>query len=139
MSDIVEVKVPDIGDFKDVPVIDVLVKVGDTVTTEDSLITLESDKATMDVPSPVSGVVTELKVKVGDKVAEGTPVATVRVGAGAAPAEVLSGHIPTGRPAAVAASCPVPCPGSMLRTLSLADGFAAGRMGEVITCSRRHP
>jgi pyruvate/2-oxoglutarate dehydrogenase complex dihydrolipoamide acyltransferase (E2) component len=71
MSDIVEVKVPDIGDFKDVPVIEVLVKAGDTVKAEDSLITLESDKATMDVPSPVSGVVTELKIKVGDKVAEG--------------------------------------------------------------------
>jgi pyruvate/2-oxoglutarate dehydrogenase complex dihydrolipoamide acyltransferase (E2) component len=52
MSDIVEVKVPDIGDFKDVPVIEVLVKVGDAVKAEDSLITLESDKATMDVPSP---------------------------------------------------------------------------------------
>jgi len=60
MSNIVEVKVPDIGDFKDVPIIEVLVKVGDTVKAEDSLITLESDKATMDVPSPVSGVVTEL-------------------------------------------------------------------------------
>ncbi|MCF8179541.1 MAG: dihydrolipoyl dehydrogenase, partial [Sulfuritalea sp.] len=77
MSDIVEVKVPDIGDFKDVPVIEVLIKVGDTVTAEDSLITLESDKATMDVPSPVSGVVTGIKVKVGDKVAEGTLVALV--------------------------------------------------------------
>jgi dihydrolipoamide dehydrogenase len=78
MSDSVEVKVPDIGDFKDVPIIEVLVKVGDTITAEDSLITLESDKATMDVPSPVSGVVTELKVKVGDKVAEGTLVAVVK-------------------------------------------------------------
>ncbi|MCF8151890.1 MAG: dihydrolipoyllysine-residue acetyltransferase [Sulfuritalea sp.] len=74
---IVEVKVPDIGDFKDVPVIEVLVKVGDTVTAEDSLITLESDKATMDVPSPVSGVVRELKVAVGDKIAEGTLVALI--------------------------------------------------------------
>ncbi|MCE9570274.1 MAG: FAD-dependent oxidoreductase, partial [Rhodocyclales bacterium] len=81
MSDIVEIKVPDIGDFKDVPVIEVLVKVGDTVKAEDSLITLESDKATMDVPSPVSGVVTELKVKVGDKIAEGTLVALVKVSA----------------------------------------------------------
>ena len=98
MSDIVEVKVPDIGDFKDVPVIDVLVKVGDTVTTEDSLITLESDKATMDVPSPVSGVVTELKVKVGDKVAEGTPVATVRVGAGATAAAPAPAPIPSPTP-----------------------------------------
>ena len=57
MTQIVEVKVPDIGDFKDVPIIEVLVKIGDTVKAEDSLITLESDKATMDVPSPVSGVV----------------------------------------------------------------------------------
>jgi pyruvate/2-oxoglutarate dehydrogenase complex dihydrolipoamide acyltransferase (E2) component len=65
MSDIVEVKVPDIGDFKDVPVIEVLVKPGDTVKAEDSLITLESDKATMDVPSPVAGVVRELLVKLG--------------------------------------------------------------------------
>ena len=82
MSDIVEVKVPDIGDFKDVPVIEVLVKVGDAVKAEDSLITLESDKATMDVPSPVSGVVTELKIKVGDKIAEGTLVALISVSAG---------------------------------------------------------
>ncbi|HWT53525.1 MAG TPA: biotin/lipoyl-containing protein, partial [Rhodocyclaceae bacterium] len=63
---IIEVKVPDIGDFKDVPVIEVLVKVGDTVKAEDALVTLESDKATMDVPSPASGVVKELKVKLGD-------------------------------------------------------------------------
>ncbi|MDK9703688.1 MAG: dihydrolipoamide acetyltransferase, partial [Sulfuritalea sp.] len=77
MSNIVEVKVPDIGDFKDVPVIELLVKVGDTIKAEDSLVTLESDKATMDVPSPVSGVVTELKLKVGDKVAEGTLVALI--------------------------------------------------------------
>ena len=82
MSDVVEVKVPDIGDFKDVPVIEVLVKVGDTVKAEDSLITLESDKATMDVPAPVTGVVTELKIKVGDKVAEGTLVGLIKVSAG---------------------------------------------------------
>ena len=64
----VEVKVPDIGDFKDVPVIEVLVKPGDTIKAEDPLVTLESDKATMDVPSPIAGVVKEIKVKVGDKV-----------------------------------------------------------------------
>jgi pyruvate dehydrogenase E2 component (dihydrolipoamide acetyltransferase) len=101
MSDVVEVKVPDIGDFKDVPVIEVLVKVGDTVKAEDSLITLESDKATMDVPSPVSGVVTELKIKVGDKVAEGTLVALVKVGAGAtaaAPAAVPAAVAPAAVP-----------------------------------------
>ena len=59
----IEVKVPDIGDFKDVPVIDVLVKVGDTVKAEDPLVTLESDKATMDVPSPAAGTVASIAVK----------------------------------------------------------------------------
>src|SRR6266446_3729027 len=68
----IEVKVPDIGDFKDVPVIEVFVKAGDSVKAEDSLVTLESDKATMDVPSPSAGVVKELKVKLGDKVSEGS-------------------------------------------------------------------
>jgi pyruvate/2-oxoglutarate dehydrogenase complex dihydrolipoamide acyltransferase (E2) component len=63
VASVVEVRVPDIGDFKDVPIIELLVKVGDTVKAEDSLMTLESDKATMDIPSPVSGVVSELKVR----------------------------------------------------------------------------
>ncbi|MEP6657437.1 MAG: dihydrolipoyllysine-residue acetyltransferase [Betaproteobacteria bacterium] len=69
-----EVKVPDIGDFKDVPVIEVLVKPGDRVAAEDSLVTLESDKATLDVPAPAPGVVKELRVKVGDKVSEGSVI-----------------------------------------------------------------
>jgi pyruvate dehydrogenase E2 component (dihydrolipoamide acetyltransferase) len=72
MAELVEVKVPDIGDYKDVPVIEVFVKPGDAVGAEDSLITIESDKATMEVPSPSSGVVKELRVKVGDKVSEGS-------------------------------------------------------------------
>lgn len=71
MSQTIEIKVPDIGDYDTVPVIDVHVKVGDTVAAEDSLITLESDKATMDVPSPAAGVVKEIKVKVGDAVGQG--------------------------------------------------------------------
>jgi len=74
MSPITAVKVPDIGNFKDIAIIEVLVKVGDTVEPEQSLITLETDKATMDVPSPVAGVVKELKVKVGDKVSEGSVI-----------------------------------------------------------------
>ncbi len=83
----IDVRVPDIGDFKDVPVIDVHVKSGDTVKPEDALITLESDKATMDVPSPVGGTIAELKIKVGDKVSEGTLILTLSTGvAGAAPA-----------------------------------------------------
>jgi pyruvate dehydrogenase E2 component (dihydrolipoamide acetyltransferase) len=87
MSKLVEVKVPDIGDFKDVPVIEILVGPGDSVKREDSLITLESDKATMEVPSPASGVVKELKIKVGDKVSQGMPVLLLEAadGAGAAP------------------------------------------------------
>src|SRR5512134_501974 len=68
------VPVPDIGDFKDVEVIEVLVKPGDTVGKEQSLITLESDKATMEIPSPAAGVVKELKVKVGDKVSKGSAI-----------------------------------------------------------------
>src|SRR5436190_1000128 len=70
----VPVKVPDIGDFKDVPVIEVFVKPGDTVKPEDPLVTLESDKATMDVPAPAAGTVKELRVKVGDKVSEGSVI-----------------------------------------------------------------
>src|SRR6056297_2474861 len=70
-----EIKVPNIGDFEGVEVIDVLVKAGDTVAKDDSLITLESDKAAMDVPSPIAGTLTEIKVKEGDKVSEGDLIA----------------------------------------------------------------
>jgi pyruvate dehydrogenase E2 component (dihydrolipoamide acetyltransferase) len=73
----IEVKVPDIGDFKDVPVIEIFVKPGDTVKAEDSLVSLESDKAAMDVPSPAAGTVRELKVKIGDKIAEGVVILTL--------------------------------------------------------------
>src|SRR3954447_8131880 len=69
-----EVLVPDIGDFIDVPVIEILVEVGQEVAEEDPLVTLESDKATMDVPAPQAGVVRELKVALGDKVSEGSPI-----------------------------------------------------------------
>ncbi|WP_328514467.1 biotin/lipoyl-containing protein, partial [Ralstonia solanacearum] len=87
MSQVVEIKVPDIGDYKDVPVIEVHVKAGDTVNAEDSLVTLESDKATMDVPSPKSGIVKALKIKVGDAVSEGSLVLLLEEqGAAAAPA-----------------------------------------------------
>ncbi len=72
MGAVTEVKVPDIGDFKDIPIIEIMVKVGDSVKPEDSLISLESDKATMEVPAPAAGTVTELKVKVGDKVSQGS-------------------------------------------------------------------
>ena len=77
MSNTIEVKVPDIGDFNDVPVIEVLVKPGDTVKKNDSLITLESDKASMEVPSDADGVVQDVRVKVGDKVGQGTVIVTL--------------------------------------------------------------
>ena len=72
-----DVLVPDIGDFSDVPIIEILVSPGDTIALEDPLVTLESDKATMDVPSPLEGVVQEVKVSVGDTVSEGTLLLTV--------------------------------------------------------------
>ncbi len=97
----IEVKVPDIGDYQDIPVIEVLVKPGDTVDAETPLVTLESDKATMDVPSPVAGVVKDLKVKVGDKVSKGTLVLTLAGSAGPA-AAVAS--VPAAAPAKAAAA-----------------------------------
>ena len=109
MSNIVEVKVPDIGDFSDVPVLDVFVKVGDTVKVDDALVTLESDKATMAVPSSVAGVVKEVKVKLGDKISEGSVVVLVETGATAAapapaPAAAAPAPTPAAAPAPVAAA-----------------------------------
>ena len=97
---LVEVKVPDIGDFKEVEIIELLVKVGDTVAAEQSLITVESDKASMEIPSSHAGVVKELKVKIGDKVAEGSLVLMLEVAATASPAA-------TAAPAAAPAAAPV--------------------------------
>jgi pyruvate dehydrogenase E2 component (dihydrolipoamide acetyltransferase) len=74
---IAEVRIPDIGDFKDVPVIEILVKPGDTIKAEQPLLTLESDKATMEVPAPLGGMLLDIKVKLGDKVSEGTVIATI--------------------------------------------------------------
>ena len=84
-GELLEVRVPDIGDFKDVPIIEVFVGQGDLVNAEDSLVTLESEKATMDVPSPKSGRVRELRVKVGDKVSEGSVILALETSAGAGP------------------------------------------------------
>jgi dihydrolipoamide dehydrogenase len=95
MAKTIEVKVPAIGDFKNIPIIEVLVKPGDTVKPEDSLVTLESDKATLDVPAPVAGVVKELKAKVGDKVSEGSLILMLET----ADAGVASAATPTAAPA----------------------------------------
>ena len=102
-----EVKVPDIGDFTDVPVIEVFVKVGDTVKPEDALVSLESDKATMDVPSPVGGTVKSLALKVGDKVSQGSLVAIIE-GAGAPAAAPAAAKAPATAPAPAPAAAPAP-------------------------------
>jgi dihydrolipoamide dehydrogenase len=113
MSQTIEIKVPDIGGYKDVPVIEVLVKPGDSVKKEDSLITLESDKATMDVPAPQAGVVRELKVKSGDKVSQGSVILMLEAGqaeAEPAPAAKAAPPAATAVAKAPAAAEPAPAP-----------------------------
>jgi pyruvate dehydrogenase E2 component (dihydrolipoamide acetyltransferase) len=99
MAQVMEVAVPDIGEFTDVPVIEVLVAEGDPVEMDAPLVTLESDKATMEIPAPVAGVVDKLLVKLGDKVSEGTPIATIAAEGNGQPA-------PAGEPALAAAPAP---------------------------------
>ena len=106
MSNIIEVKVPDIGNFKDVPVIEVLVQPGDAVKKEDSLVTLESDKATLEVPAPAAGVVKELKLKIGDKVSQGSAILTLEA-ADEPPAETEA-KAPAAAPAPAEARGPAP-------------------------------
>jgi dihydrolipoamide dehydrogenase len=116
MANTIEVKVPDIGGHDNVPVIEVLVKAGDTVTKEQSLITLESDKATMEVPSSAAGTVKELKVKVGDEVSEGAVILVLET------AEASS-------PSAKAEASPPSSPGSAAASLPSPSGRGAGREG----------
>ncbi|MEB0013309.1 dihydrolipoyllysine-residue acetyltransferase [Glaciimonas sp. Gout2] len=109
---LVEVNVPDIGDVKDVEVIEVMVKVGDTITIDQSLATLETDKASMEIPSTQAGVVKEVKIKVGDKVSQGTLILVVETAGGTAPAVSAPASVPaaTAAPAATVASAPAPTP-----------------------------
>jgi pyruvate dehydrogenase E2 component (dihydrolipoamide acetyltransferase) len=100
MSQLIDIKVPDIGDYKDVPVIEVLVKAGDLVEKEQSIVVLESDKATMDVPSSHSGVVKEVKVKVGDSISEGAIVLILEEsGSSSGKSRACSSSIPKSRAA----------------------------------------
>jgi len=122
MSKLVEVKVPDIGDFKNIPIIEILVKPGDNVQPEDPLIALESDKATMEVPSPAAGVIKELKVKVGDKVSQGTLVLTLDAEAAAEPA-AASASAPAPAPAKAAAPA---APAAAPAAAPTASTFAGG-------------
>ncbi|MDO8263908.1 MAG: dihydrolipoyl dehydrogenase [Gallionella sp.] len=113
MSQTIAIKVPDIGNFKDIPVIEVLVKAGDTVTAEQSLITLETDKATMDVPAPVAGVVKELKVKVGDKVSAGNVILMLE--SAAAPAHKATAVQPAAPAPKAAASQEIHIPVNIIK------------------------
>lgn len=128
-----EVKVPDIGDFKEVEVIELMVKVGDTIKVDQSLITVESDKASMEIPSSHAGVVTEIKVKVGDKVAEGSLLVMIDAAGGAAasapasapaaavPAPTASVAAPTPTAAAqIPTSVPAPAPAALVSNAATA-------------------
>lgn len=121
---LVEVKVPDIGDFDEVGVIEVLVKVGDTVKVEQSLITVESDKASMEIPSSQAGVVKEIKVAVGDKVKEGSVLVIVEGEGAAAPAPAAAAPAPVAAapaPAAPAQAAPAPAQSSGPVTIEVPD------------------
>ncbi|MYM73267.1 dihydrolipoyllysine-residue acetyltransferase [Duganella sp. FT134W] len=128
----VDVKVPDIGDFKEVEVIEVMVKVGDTIKVDQSLLTVESDKASMEIPSSHAGVVKEVKVKVGDKVAMGTVVFVVdAVGGAAAAAPAPAAAAPA--PAAAAAPSPAPAPAA-----AVAAAAPTASQGSVATGKLAH-
>jgi pyruvate dehydrogenase E2 component (dihydrolipoamide acetyltransferase) len=113
----VEVKVPDIGDFKEVEVIELLVKPGDTVAVDQSLITVESDKASMEIPSSQAGVVKEIRIKIGDKVAEGSLMLILETdGAAAAAPQAAAAPPPVAAPVAAAAAAPAPAPAATAPT-----------------------
>jgi pyruvate/2-oxoglutarate dehydrogenase complex dihydrolipoamide acyltransferase (E2) component len=116
MGALVDIKIPDIGDFSDVEVIEVMVKPGDPVRVDDSLITIESDKASMEVPSTEAGVVKEIRVKVGDKVSEGSPIVVIETAAAA-----------DGKPAAAAAPATAAKPAQAARLAVVKPAPAAAQ------------
>ena len=124
----IEIKVPDIGDFKDVEVIEVLVKPGDSVAKEQSLITVESDKASMEIPSSAAGVVKEMKVKLGDKVSQGSVVLVLEAAAGAAAAPAPKAT----KSAAPATPAPKPAPAPAPAPAAAAPAAASGGTVEVV-------
>jgi dihydrolipoamide dehydrogenase len=151
MGKTLEVKVPDIGDFKNIPVIEVLVKPGDTVKPEDPLVTLESDKATMDVPSPAGGVVKSVSLKVGDKVSQGALVLTLEDTGTVAPAPQAAAPAAAARPAAAPApqsSTPNPAVKADIQCEVLVLGagpggytaaFRAADLGKQVVLIERYP
>ncbi len=129
MSDATEVKVPDIGGFSEVPIIEVHVNPGDQVNAEDPLVTLESDKATMDVPAPAAGSVVDVLVKVGDQVSEGAPILLLTPGDGAlvAPPSLVEQQEPAPAATAPAPTVAAPAPGPV--PAPAAAGVVAGTLG----------
>ncbi len=128
MANTIDVKVPDIGDYKDVPIIEVLVKPGDVVKADQSLVTLESDKATMDVPAPGAGTIREIVAKVGDKVAMGSLILRLEQAGGAAPAPAPLSATPAAPAAGPVAAIPAPPSAAKVAGPALADfsGVLAG-------------
>ena len=124
MAEIKEALVPDIGDYSDIPVIEVLVAVGDTVKKDQGLVTLESDKATMEVPSSVAGVVKEIKVKVGDNLSEGKVVALIEVAEGEAATPAAAAPAPAKAAAPAAATQSAPAPAAAAPAAPAASGGA---------------
>ena len=118
---LVEVKVPDIGDFKDVEVIELLVKVGDTVKVEQSLATVESDKASMEIPSSHAGVVKEMKIKLGDKVGEGSLLLVLEADASAPAAVPVAATVASAAPVATAVTATAPAVGGGLVDIVVPD------------------
>ena len=130
-----EIRVPDIGDFADVDVIEVLIKAGDTVSAGQSVLVLESDKASMEVPSEISGTVSEVLVKVGDKVKEGVLIARVS-GAGAAPAAPAKAEPAPAPAAAPAAPAPAPAPAPAAKSaVTAANATPAAKIDEAAFAS----
>jgi pyruvate dehydrogenase E2 component (dihydrolipoamide acetyltransferase) len=113
MANTIEVRVPDIGDFKDIPVIEIMVAPGARVAAEDPLVSLESDKATMEVPSPAAGTVRSIEVKLGDRVSEGSLVLMLEVEADRAAAEPAAAVPPSPAPAAAPTPAPAPAPAAV--------------------------
>src|SRR2546430_7290007 len=151
---VAEVRVPDIGDFKDVPIIEVMVKAGDTIQPEQPLVTLESDKASMEVPSPLGGVVQDLKAKVGDRVSDGSVILTLLTDAAAAKAQSTAAApdkaapaktaapaatLPAGAPSPSETVSDIPYAGPSVRKLARQRGVdlrqlqGSGRRGRILT------
>jgi len=129
MANTIEIKVPDIGGHDNVPVIEVLVKAGDTVAKEQSLITLESDKATMEIPSSAAGVIRELKLKVGDEVSEGAVIAVLEVAGASLPSPTGRGAGGEGTGEAKSSAPPVPSPTPSGHPLPQGEGKAPRAAG----------